>query len=95
MFGHPPIIILLVVADRNALRATANSELVLLRTPPDTCGSSIDPQQHKGVLPLTIGPLDPDIGVSVTGASDNAVGVWGPVNSYYQNVRWNFPEWKN
>ena len=34
VFGHPPVIVLLVVTDRDDLGSAAHSELVLLRAPP-------------------------------------------------------------
>ena len=44
MLGHPPVVVLLVVADRDDLGSASHRELVLLGTPSDTSGSSVDSQ---------------------------------------------------
>ena len=86
MLGHPPIIVLLVVAHGDDLGSAAHRELVLLGAPSDTGGGSVDPQQHQGVLPLTIRTLDPDIGVPVAAAGHDPVGLGRPVNPRHPEV---------
>ena len=43
VFGHPPIIFLLEITDRNEAGSGAHCKLVLLRTPFDACGRTVDP----------------------------------------------------
>merc|ERR1712183_510400 len=86
VFGHPPVIVLLVVTDRDDLGSAAHSELVLLRAPPDTGCSPVDPEQYQGVFPLAIRLLHPDIGVPVTGAGHNPVGLGSPVYPRHPEV---------
>merc|ERR550539_915663 len=86
VFGDPPVVVLLVVTDRDDLGSAAHSELVLLRAPSDTGCSPVDPEQHQGVFPLAIRLLHPDIGVPVTGAGHNPVGLGRPVNTRHPEV---------
>ena len=86
MFGHPPVVVLLIVTHGDDLGPTAHRKLVLLRAPPDTGRSSVDPQQHQSVLPLAIRSLHPDIGVPVTGAGHNPVGLGCPVYTSHAEI---------
>ena len=53
---------------------------------PHTGCGSVDPQQYEGVFPLAISFLHPDVGVPVTGASDDPVGLGSPVNTSHPQV---------
>ena len=57
VLGHPPVLLLLVVADGDDLGPAAHRELVLVGRPADAGGGAVDPQQHQRVLPLTIRSL--------------------------------------
>merc|ERR1719219_3197877 len=86
VFGHPPVVVLLVVTDRNDLGSAAHSELVLLRAPPDTGCRPVNPEEYQGVFPLAIRLLHPDVGVPVTGAGHDPVSLGGPVYTRHPEV---------
>ena len=102
VFCHPPVIVLLVVTDRDDLGTTSHSKLVLLWTPPDTegyeeetgerlvlpdtGGRPVDPEQHQSIFPLTVRTLHPHVGIPVAGAGHDPVGVGGPVDPGHPEV---------
>ena len=53
---------------------------------PHTGGSSVDPQENQGVLPLAVRFLHPDVGVPVTGASHDPVSLGSPVYTGHPEV---------
>lgn len=81
MLTNPPIIVLLKVADANTARTRGNRKLVLLWGPADKCRSTVNTQENQSRLPMVGGAVEgPDIGISVLGAGDDAVGPGGPVD---------------
>merc|ERR1711971_1543969 len=78
---HPPVHSSFVVADGDYLSTRSNSKLILLRRPADAGGCSVDPEKYKGVFPSAIVLFHPNVGIPISCASDNPVGLWGPVNA--------------
>ena len=80
MLADPPIVILLEVADGDALGTAGYSELLLIGGPPDVSGSAVDTQNYKSRLPLTILEI-PDVGVTILRTGHQAVGLGSPVDT--------------
>lgn len=86
VLGHPPVVLLLKVADGNDAGSRAHSELALVRAPAHTCGSAVDTQEHKGRLPLAGLAGLPDVSVTVLRAGHDALAVRGDVDAGDQLV---------
>lgn len=86
VLGHPPVVLLLEVADGNDAGARADGELALVRAPADASGCAVDAEEHEGRLPLAALAGLPDVGVAVLRAGDNAATVRGDVDAGDQLV---------
>jgi hypothetical protein len=85
VFGHPPIVILLKIADGYNLSTAPNSKLVLLRRPLHMSGSTVNSKDDKSGLPLIV--LEgPHVRITILRARHNAVGLWSPINSSYNLI---------
>jgi len=85
VLGDPPVVVLLEVADRDALGTTAHCKLVLIRAPLDVSGGSVYSENNESWLPLVV--LEgPDVGVTILRARHDAVGLGSPVDSRHDLV---------
>jgi len=75
VLGHPPVVLLLEVADGDDACAGTDGELALVRAPTHAGSSAVDAQQHEGWLPLSALAGLPDVGVAVLRAGYNAAAV--------------------
>mmetsp|Transcript_1856 Transcript_1856/g.8268 ORF Transcript_1856/g.8268 Transcript_1856/m.8268 type:complete len:306 (-) Transcript_1856:185-1102(-) len=77
----PPVVLLLVVTDGNALRPAGHRELHAIGGPLDIQGRSVDPQDHKrGLPPLLLRVPRPHERVPVVRGRHDLVGVRTPVD---------------
>ena len=74
VLGHPPIMLLFKVANRNESGSGSNGKLVFFRAPFDTTGRTVDPQQDQHVFPGAIRLQVPNVGIAISRASDNSIG---------------------
>ena len=86
VLGHPPVVLLLKVADGNDAGSRAHGELALIWAPAHTCGSAVDTQEHKSRLPLAGLAGLPDVSVAVLRAGHDALAVRGDVDAGDQLV---------
>ena len=77
---HPPVVVLLKVADRHNLGARRNRKLVLVRRPLAVCRGAVDAQNDKRRLPVAL--LErPHVRIAILRAGHKAVGLRSPVDA--------------
>lgn len=69
MLGHPPVVLLLEVADSDGAGAATDCEFGLRGGPAHAGCRAVYAEEDKGRLP-TLGRLLPDVGVAVCGGSE-------------------------
>ena len=79
----PPIVVGVKVTDGDEARCRADGEFVLLWTPLDGDGPTIDANEHQYRFPYSALVLSPHVDVSVGAARDDLVRSRSPVDSGY------------
>lgn len=86
VLGHPPVILLLEVADGDDAGAGADGELALVRAPTHAGSGAVDSQQDERWLPLAALARLPNVGVAVLRAGHNTAAVGCDVDTGDQLV---------
>jgi hypothetical protein len=85
VLGHPPVIVLLKVANTHTFGSRSHSKLVLFGTPFHVSSSSVDTKNYKYWLPF-VAIQRPYVGITIVRARHDSVGLGSPVNSSYNLV---------
>lgn len=80
VLGHPPVVLLLKVANGSNSCTTTDGELCLVGRPSHACSSSVDAEEDECGAPGTVGGL-PDVCVTVLRAGDNLARVGSNVDA--------------